>query len=333
MFKFNGLGLMIVVMATLTGCQTVSERTHEALAKAIPLNETNAQALIDSHTLIDVGEDDLSGRIEYVDQVNISIARQVLELTTNPVPMRYTFKLSAGLYDADAGGFMIPLDTAWLLKQEAITKSQAERIAVVSSNNLFDSNISHDMELASFNQQIFKGIALSQFSGEQTELQRNFQVHALDYKLFINDYSDNAIKNLINFNRLVFGNRHVLFEPYERFRQGRSPKNTWRAAFYLPRTKEQAEAMLGSEYSIVFLPSAAFKIKETGQYIVMGTKDDAVLEDDKGNWLDGQFFPTYYSYNQGFTPKTLSNFTCERMVSVVKYDSEASPSRIRHCDD
>lgn len=328
----NYLAAVVFGSLLVTGCQSTSEKTQAALTNAKTLNGESVRALISQHTAINTHEDELTGRFEYVNQVNASIATQILELTTKPKPLRYSFTMTAKLYDADSQAFFIPLDTLALLKAGAITKEEAQKVAVFSSNNLFDSNVGLDMTDAAYNQQIMKGIALGQYDDELSDHQKDFRVASLRRRVFFSGYSADPIENLISFNELIFEGKDLVFQPHERFRQGRSTKRTWRAAFMLNADKEQAKNMIGKEYSITFIPAAAFEIKKTGQLVVLGLKGAAALENDQGRWIDGTLATYYHSYVPTFSEKTLKNFTCERVTNYVKYDSKESPSRLRDCN-
>lgn len=328
-------GAMLASVIGVTGCQSTAERTQLNIVNAVPFNRLNAEHIIVTTSRTDLHEEPLQGNREYLDQVYFTTALQMAQLAGDPQFMSMPITLTPELYNGDAGGFFIALDTPWLVSKGALNHEEME-VAVLSTNNLWNSHTSKTMDLAAYNRMIANAIALAGIANpEKTDKQQQLEIGSLQPRRFFYGYSDNVEQNLNELTSVIFGKRGMLDRLNPNDYSGPNADtyhNTSRLAFFLPRDKAQAQTMLNKIYTIVFMPDAVFEIKKTGQLVVLANGREGSLLDENGQRVAGIANPSYFYHDDMLNKeRDLPHFTCERMIDYVRSDTQDAPYKLRNC--
>ncbi|OOF23370.1 hypothetical protein BZJ17_03620 [Salinivibrio sp. IB574] len=152
--------LILLASLSLTACKSTYQEQREAALASRPMTVETVQEIIDTTTHVNVQEDAFQGKGQYLDQALYSAAKQIIELQLEPRYLSLEFKLTPEMYYGDWGGFVVALDSPWLLEKGAI-EQPLEEIAVLSTNNLYNSHISDDISFSKYNRQILRGVAVA----------------------------------------------------------------------------------------------------------------------------------------------------------------------------
>lgn len=295
--------VMIMLAAlSLTACKSTYEEHREVALAAQPVTNAVVQDIIDNTTPINLEEDQFQGEQQYVDQALYSAARQIIDLQMEPRYLSLEVTLTPEMYNGDWGRFVVALDSQWLLEKGAID-IPLDELAILSTNNLYNSHTSDDIHFSKYNRQILRGMAVAAIDtpisdlytktrgmrgGKNPFTDKQKNLTWLDFMGFTDDVEKNVylMSSLItehNYNGQHVGfshhNARPKFDPVKFVRKNYA--DTKRAATLIKADAEQAREMIGKKYHFVFLPGAAFEIKTTGQKILIAQTQYTILTNDE----------------------------------------------------
>ena len=245
--------VIVTINIFLVACQSTKEANSNAAVSAQPFDKQNVSNIINSTPKLNLDEDDWGTDIAYLDSVYYSIASQMAALATNPKYFTMPITLTKEMYDVNHQRFYMVLDSRWLKSVGAINSDL--EVSVLSTNNMWNSHISRNMELATYNRNILSAIALAGVKNNKpTKKQKklksgpNLGAVANQYSVLSGStkFSKDKAKNLdylYGFLSLHKNTNAKAFNPDDYF--GRVRQKTQQAVFYMDVAGDVAKSWVG----------------------------------------------------------------------------------------
>ncbi|ANU36271.1 hypothetical protein [Vibrio scophthalmi] len=320
--------ITLALTLALTACQSTTSENYEVAISAQDLNKENVKSLIEQTSKVNLAEDDFQGNVQYLDQVYYSVAKQMVELVTKPHHLSLPVVLTTQMYDGDAGGFFVVLDSQWLIEQGAIEDNLD--VAVFSTNNLWNSDYSDSVDRATYNRLILGGIAVAGIDAPYSKKQKmllDLPLNMQKIGVQPNFYMEDKVENIEGFGELII-NHSIHYGKFDyRDYYGSTRARTKKAVFFIQAEAEEARNLVGQQYHIVFMPGAVFEIEKTGQLVVVALQQYSMLTDPNNRPLTHSLFdakPFYVWYGSDFE----KDFTSKRTERFIYEDNGSSQVKL-----